>query len=68
MEAVPVKECIMRLQIKHLLGVILVVSVYALTRVSLPLDKDAFYAQLESVLEGCPRGDTPGHWGLQCLH
>ena len=58
MEAVPVNERIMRLRIKHSLGVISVVSVYAPTGMSSPSDKDSFYTQLESVLDGCPRGDT----------
>ena len=57
-EAVPVNERMMRLRLKHSLGVISVVSVYAPTEVSSPSDKDAFYAQLESVLDGCPRRDT----------
>ena len=57
-EAVPINERIMRLRVKHSLGVISVVSVYAPTEVSSPSDKDTFYAQLESVLDGCPRGDT----------
>ena len=58
MDAVPVNERMIRLRIKHSLGVILVVSVYGLSGMSSPLDKDAFYAQLKSVLDGCPRGDT----------
>ena len=57
-EAVPVNERMMRLRVKHSLGVISVVSVYAPTEVSSPSDKDTFYAQLESVLDGCPRGDS----------
>ena len=57
-EAVPVNERMMRLRVKHSLGVISVVSVYAPTGVSSPSDKDTFYAQLESVLDGCPRGDS----------
>ena len=58
MEGIPVNERIMRLRIKHSLSVISVVSVYATTGMSSPSDKDAFYAQLEFVLDGCYRGDT----------
>ena len=48
----------MRLRICHSLGVISLVSVYALTEVSDLTMKDAFYATLESVVDQCPRQDT----------
>ena len=57
-EVTPVNERIMRLRIRHSLGVISVVSVYAPTEMSDAVDKDSFYSQLESVLDQCPRGDT----------
>ena len=47
----------MRLKIRHSLGVISMVSVYALTEVSDLTVKDAFYNTLESVLDQCPRQD-----------
>ena len=57
-EVTPVKEHIMRLRIRHSLGVISLVSVYTLTEVSDLTMKDAFYATLESVVHQCPSGDT----------
>ena len=57
-EVTPINERIMRLRIRHSLGVISVVSVYAPTEMSDTVDKDSFYSQLESVLDQCPRGDT----------
>ena len=45
----------MRLKIRHLLGVVSLVSKYALTEVSDLTVKDAFYATLESVADRCPR-------------
>ena len=47
-EVTPVNECVMRLRIRHLLGVISLVSVYAPTEASDLTVKDAFYATLES--------------------
>ena len=57
-EVTPVNERIMRLRIRHFLGVISLVSVYALTEASDLTVKDAFYATLESVVDQCPRRDT----------
>ena len=57
-EVTPVNERIMRLRILHSLGVISLVSVYALTEVSDLTVKDAFYATLQSVVDQCPRWDT----------
>ena len=54
-EVTPVNERIMRLKIRHSLGVISLVSVYAPTEASELTMKDAFYAMLESVLDQCPR-------------
>ena len=54
-EVTPVNERIMRLRIRHSLGVISLVSVYALTEVSDLTVKDAFSATLESVVDHCPR-------------
>ena len=53
-----VNEHIMRLRIRHSLGVISLVSVYAPTEASDLTVKDAFYAMLESVVDQCPRRDT----------
>ena len=57
-EVTPVNEHIMRLRIRHSLGVISLVSVYAPTKVSDLTVKDAFDATLESVVDQCPRRDT----------
>ncbi len=57
-EVTPVNERILRLRIRHSLGVISLVSVYAPTEASDLTVKDAFYAMLESVVDQCPRRDT----------
>ena len=51
----PVNEQMMRRRIRHSLGVISLVSVYALTEASDLTVKDAFYAMLKSVVDQCPR-------------
>ena len=50
-EVTPVNEHIIRLRIRHSLGVVSLVPVYALTEVSDFTMKDAFYATLESVVD-----------------
>ena len=50
-EVKPVTECIMRLRIRHSLGVISLVSVSAPTEVSDLTVKDAFYATVEFVID-----------------
>ena len=57
-EVTPVNERIMRRTICHSLGVISLVSVYALTEVSDLTMWDTFYAMLESVVDQCPRRET----------
>ena len=57
-EVTPVNERIMRLRITHTLGVISLVSVYAPTVVTEFFVKEAFYAQLQMVVDSCPKGDT----------
>ena len=57
-EVTPVIECIMRLRIPHSLGVISLVSLYALTEERDPTVKEAFYATHKSVVDQCPRRDT----------
>ena len=57
-EVTPVNERIMRRRIRHSLGVISLVSVYAPTEASDLTVKDAFVATLESVVDQCPRQDT----------
>ena len=57
-EVTPISERIMRLRIRHSLGVISLVSVYAPTEASDLIVKDAFYATLESVVDQSPRRDT----------
>ena len=54
-EVTPVNERIMRQRIRHFLGVISQVSVYAPTEASDLTVKDAFCATLESVVDQCPR-------------
>ena len=57
-EVTPVNEHIMRLRIRHSLGVISLIFIYAPTEASDLTVKDAFYATLESVVDQCPRRDT----------
>ena len=57
-EVTPVNKSIMRRRIRHSLGVVSLVSVYALIEASDLTVKDAFYATLESVVDQCPRRDT----------
>ena len=57
-EVTPVNERITRRRIRHSLGVISLVSVYAPTEVSDLTVKDAFHAMLESVVDQCPRRYT----------
>ena len=57
-EVAPVNERIMRRRIRHSLGVISLVSVYAPTEVRDLTVKGALYAALESVVDQCPRRDT----------
>ena len=54
-EVTLVNERIMRLRIRHSLGVISLVSGYAPTEASHLTVKDAFFAMLESVVDQCPR-------------
>ena len=53
-EVTPVNER-MRRRICHSLGVVSLVSVYALNEASDLTVKDAFYGALESVVDQCPR-------------
>ena len=57
-EVTPVTEHIMRLRIRHSLGVVSLLSVYSPTEASDLTEKDAFYATLEYVVDRCPRRDT----------
>lgn len=57
-EVTSVNERIMRLRIKHSMGVVSLVSIYAPTNVSDVSVREAFYAQLQSVVDGCPGRDT----------
>ena len=54
-EVTPVNERIMRIRIRHSLGVISLVSVYAPTEASDLTVKDAFHAMLVSLVDQCPR-------------
>ena len=57
-EVTPVTEHIMRRRIRHSLGVVSLVSVYAPPEASDLTVKDAFYAMLKSVVDQCPRQNT----------
>ena len=57
-EVTPVSERIMRLRLAHSLGVMSIVAVYAPTGVSELSAKEAFYAELNSVLDAAPGRDT----------
>ena len=66
-EVTPVNEPIMRLKIRHSLGVISLVSVYAPTEASDLTVKDAFYATLKSVLISAPDEIHFESGGFQCI-
>ena len=57
-EVTPINKRMIRLRIRHSLGVVSLVSVYAPTEVSDLTVKDAFYGTLESVVDQCRRRDT----------
>ncbi|MCP3680346.1 MAG: endonuclease/exonuclease/phosphatase family protein [Gammaproteobacteria bacterium] len=57
-EVALVDERIMRLRMKHSLGFMSLVAVYAPTEIYELEEKEMFYAKLESVLDQCPRRDT----------
>ena len=57
-EVTPVNERIMRPRVIHTLGVISLVSVYASTGVSEFFVKEAFYAQLQMVVDSCLKKNT----------
>ena len=57
-EVTPVSERTMRLRLAHSLGVMSIVAVYAPTGDSDLSVKEAFYAELNSVLDAAPRRDT----------
>ena len=57
-EVTPVNMRIMTLRISHILGVISLVSVYVPTGVSEFSVKEAFYAQLQTVVDSCRYLDT----------
>ena len=57
-EVIPVDECIMRLRLKHTLGFMSLVAVYAPTEKCGADKKKMFYAKLDSVLDYWPCRDT----------
>ena len=58
MQVTPVNERLLRLRIKHSLGVFSLVIVYAPTEMANHDAKETFYAKLQSEVERCPRRDT----------
>ena len=48
----------MLVRLRHTLGFISLIAVYAPTEVSVPEEKDLFYAKLDSVVEQCPSRDS----------
>ncbi|KAG0730190.1 Craniofacial development protein 2 [Chionoecetes opilio] len=57
-EVTPVDERILRVRMKHTLGFMSLVAVYAPTRMRKTEEKEMFYAKLDSVLDQCPPRDT----------
>ena len=53
----PVDERIMVVRMKHTLGFISLIAVYAPTEMGSLDSKEMFYAKLDSVTDQCPRGD-----------
>ena len=54
----PVDERVMLVRLKHTLGFISLIAVYAPTEMSELEEKEMFYAKLESVVDQCPSRDT----------
>ena len=54
----PVDERIMLLRMKHTLGFVSIIAVYAPTEMRELAEKEMFYAKLDSVVSQCPRRDT----------
>ena len=54
----PVDERLLLVRMKHSLGFISLVAVYAPTEVRDLEEKELFYAKLDSIVEQCPPGDT----------
>ena len=54
LEIIPVDERIMRLKLKHSLGFMSVVAVYAPSELCETEEKELVYAKLDSVLHQCP--------------
>ena len=54
----PVDERIMLVRLKHSLGFISLVAVYAPTETSDLEEKEMFYAKLDSIVDQCPSRDT----------
>lgn len=54
----PVDERIMWVRLKHTLGFMSVVAVYAPTETSTLEEKEMFYAKLDSLVDRCPSRDT----------
>ena len=54
----PVDERVMVLRLKHTLGFMSLVAVYAPTETSELEEKEMFYAKLDSVVDQCPSHDT----------
>ncbi len=69
-QVAPVDERIMRVRLKHTLGFMSLVAVYAPTEMRETEEKETFYAKLDSVLDKCP--PPPGHTHcpgrLQCYY
>ena len=67
-EVTPVNERIMRRKIRHSLGVISLVSLYAPNEASDLTVKDAFYAVFESVVDHCSQAKHTSSLGrFQCI-
>ena len=57
-EVTPVDERIMRVRLKHTMGFMSLIAVYAPTEMCEMEEKELFYAKLDSVLDQCPPRDT----------
>ena len=57
-EVTTVDERIMRVRLRHTLGFMSLIAVYAPTEMCETLEKETFYAKLESIIDQCPRRDV----------
>ncbi len=67
-EVAPVDERIMQVRLKHTLGLMSVIAVYAPTEMCETEKKEMFFAKINSVLDRCHPPGTPSFLGATSMH